>query len=268
MTEPSATSLAVAAAQILAAAEPAEKVRLSALTAEAWSRGHLSPGHATELPDRPARPPRPPLRPPSQVPRRRINTATAGRIALLHALAHIELNAIDLAWDIIARFAASELPEQFFTDWVHVAAEEAHHFSLLSQRLAELNAAYGDLPAHDGLWESAMATAHDLAARLAVVPLVLEARGLDVTPAMIAKLRSAGDDRSAEILETIYRDEIGHVHIGRRWFGFACACRGLEPAQAWRDFVGVYFKGALKPPFNTQARNAANMPAAWYTEAS
>jgi uncharacterized ferritin-like protein (DUF455 family) len=248
-----ANSLAAAAAQILATPEPAGKVRLSALAAEAWSRGRLPPGRVSGLPDRPARPPRPPLRPPAEVPRRRINSATAGRVALLHAL---------------ARFAMPELPVQFFTDWVHVAREEAHHYSLLSHRLAELDAAYGDLPAHDGLWESAMATAHDFAARLAVVPLVLEARGLDVTPAMIGKLRSAGDDRSADILETIYRDEIGHVRIGRRWFGFACACRGLEPAQAWRNYVAAYFKGTLKPPFNTQARDAANMPAAWYAEAS
>jgi uncharacterized ferritin-like protein (DUF455 family) len=268
LTDQPATSLAGAAALILTTADPAEKVRLSALTAKAWSRGALPPGNISDPPDRPARPPRPPLRPPAEVPRRRINSATAGRVALLHALAHIELNAIDLAWDMIARFAMPELPVQFFTDWVHVAREEAHHYSLLSHRLAELDAAYGDLPAHDGLWESAMATAHDFAARLAVVPLVLEARGLDVTPAMIGKLRSAGDDRSADILETIYRDEIGHVRIGRRWFGFACACRGLEPAQAWRDYVAAYFKGTLKPPFNTQARDAANMPAAWYAEAS
>jgi len=131
-------------------------------------------------------------------------------------------------------------------------------------RLAELGAAYGDLPAHDGLWEAALATRHDLAARLAVVPLVLEARGLDVTPAMIGKLRAAGDDRSADILEIIYRDEIGHVRVGQRWFAFACAARGLEPARAWHDYVETYFKGELKPPFNTAARAAAGMPAAWY----
>ncbi len=268
MSEPLAASLAAAAAQILATADPTEKVRLSATVAEAWSSGQLPPGRVARLRDRPARPPRPLLRPPAEVPRRRINSATAGRAALLHALAHIELNAIDLAWDMIARFAAPELPARFFTDWVNVAAEEAHHYALLSERLAELDAAYGDWPAHDGLWESAMATAHDLAARLAVVPLVLEARGLDVTPAMIDKLRAAGDDRSAAILETIYQDEIGHVRIGRRWFAFACACRGLEPAQAWRGYVATYFKGVLKPPFNTQARDAANMPAAWYAAAS
>jgi uncharacterized ferritin-like protein (DUF455 family) len=262
------STLAGAAANILATADPAEKVRLSELAAKAWQRGDLPPGRVSDLPDRPARPARPPLRPPSKVPRRRINTATRGRVALLHALAHIELNAIDLAWDIIARFATPELPNRYFSDWVHVAAEEAHHFSLLAQRLAELDAAYGDLPAHDGLWESAIATRHDLAARLAVVPLVLEARGLDVTPAMIAKLRAANDDTTADLLEIIYQDEIGHVRIGHRWFIFTCAARGLEPEQAWRDLVSTYFKGELKPPFNTQARDAAGMPASWYQGAA
>ena len=264
MTGLAANCLAVAAAHILATAEPAEKVRLSALTAEAWALGNLPAGSICNLPNRPARPSRPLLLPPSEVPRRRINTAIRARVALLHALAHIKLNAIDLAWDIIARFASSELPLQYYSDWIHVAADEARHFTMLSQRLGEFDAAYGDLPAHDGLWDSAMATRHDLAARLAVVPLVLEARGLDVTPAMVAKLQTAGDDQSAAILETIYGDEIGHVRIGQRWFAFACACRGLEPAHAWRDYVEIYFTGALKPPFNTDARAAAGMPASWY----
>lgn len=245
-----------------------EKVRLSQSAADAWQHSNQPAGTHAGLPDRPARPDKPELRPATEVPRRRVNTAITGRVALLHALAHIELNAIDLAWDIIARFAAPELPAQFFNDWVQVAAEEARHFSLLSHRLAELDAAYGDLPAHDGLWESAMVTRHDLAARLAVVPLVLEARGLDVTPAMAAKLRKAGDDASAAILDTIYQDEIGHVRVGQRWFGFVCAARGLEPEPAWRDYVATYFKGALKPPFNTDARDAAGFPESWYALAS
>lgn len=261
-------SLAEAAAQILTTADPAEKVRLSALTAEAWRNGGLAQDVLCSTPDRPARPAQPILRPANEVPRRRINTAIRGRVALLHALAHIELNAIDLAWDIIARFASPELPKTFYDDWVLVAAEEAKHFSLLSQRLSAFDAAYGDLPAHDGLWESAMATSHDLAARLAVVPLVLEARGLDVTPVMIAKLQAAGDAPSAAILEIIYRDEIGHVRIGQRWFSFVCAARGLTPEPAWRDYVATYFRGALKPPFNTQARDAAGMPQSWYALAS
>ncbi len=267
MNELTAPSLAEAAAQILATADPAAKARLSVFTARAWQTGQLPIG-TTQPPDRPARPDQPALRPPNEVPRRRINTAVRGRVALLHALAHIELNAIDLAWDIIARFANPELPRQFFADWVLVASEEAKHFVLLAERLTELDAAYGDLPAHDGLWESALATRHDLAARLAVVPLVLEARGLDVTPAMIAKLRKAGDNASADILDIIYRDEIGHVRVGRRWFDFTCAARGLDPEPAWRGLVDTYFKGALKPPFNTAARDQAGIPQSWYSLAS
>jgi len=264
LSRPIANSLAAAATQILAAAEPERKARLSRFTADAWRSGALAPGGGANPPDRPARPERPQLLPPGQVPRRRINSAVRGRVALLHALAHIELNAIDLAWDIVARFAAPELPARFYADWVAVAAEEAQHYTLLAGRLAELGGAYGDLPAHDGLWEAALVTRDDLAARLAVVPLVLEARGLDVTPAMIGKLRAAGDYRSADILEIIYRDEIGHVRVGQRWFAFACAARGLEPGRAWRDYVETCFKGSLKPPFNTAARAAAGMPAAWY----
>ena len=198
------------------------------------------------------------------MPKRRNFGAPAGRVALLHALAHIELNAIDLAWDVIARFGAPDLPRAFFDDWVEVAAEEAEHFVLLSVRLAALGAAYGDLPAHDGLWEAAAATAHDPIARLAVVPLVLEARGLDVTPEMIARLRRAEDSESAAILDRIYHDEIGHVAAGRRWFEWHCERRGLDPLAAFRRNVGRYFSGALKPPFNRAARDEAGFPALYY----
>ncbi len=184
------------------------------------------------------------------MPRRRNFGSPAGRIALLHALAHIELNAIDLAWDILARFADADTPHAFCDDWVHVAAEEAEHFALLADRLAALGAAYGELPAHDGLWEAAAATAHDLLARLAVVPLVLEARGLDVTPEMICRLERAGDAGSAAILRRVYEDEIGHVAVGARWFERLCRERGLDPEAAFHQRVRRYFKGALKPPFN------------------
>lgn len=257
------STLSAAAVEILTMAEPAEKARLSAAAAAAWRGGGLDLG-ATTPPDRPARPARPALVAPGQVPRRRLNSAPAGRIALLHALAHIELNAIDLAWDVLARFATPELPRRFAGDWVRVAEEEARHYTLLAARLADLGASYGELDAHDGLWESAAATAHDLVARLAVVPLVLEARGLDVTPAMIERLRGVGDVASADVLEVIYRDEIGHVAIGRRWFHFACAARGLDPAAAWPDLVRRHFKGRLKPPFNREARDAAGLPASYY----
>jgi uncharacterized ferritin-like protein (DUF455 family) len=211
-------------------------------------------------PRRPARPDRPLLLPPREMPRRRAAGSQANRIALLHALAHIELNATDLAWDIIARFTREELPRDFYDDWVSVAAEEAEHHRLVAARLAELGAAYGDLPAHDGLWEAAEATAHDLLARLAIVPLVLEARGLDVTPAMIERLDRLGDPASAAILRRIYEDEIGHVAIGRRWFEFLCDRSGTDPAPTWQRLVARYFRGELKPPFNHAARQAAGLP--------
>jgi uncharacterized ferritin-like protein (DUF455 family) len=217
-----------------------------------------------EPPSRPARPARPGLLPPRAMPKRRNFGSLAGRLALLHALAHIELNAIDLAWDLVARFGDPALPGAFFDDWVEVAAEEAAHFGLLADRLRALGAAYGDLPAHDGLWEAAAATAHDLAARLVIVPLVLEARGLDVTPAMIGRLERAGDAASAAILERIYRDEIGHVAAGVRWFRYCCGARGSDPQAAFRETVRRYFSGALKPPFNCAAREKAGLPAAYY----
>ncbi len=195
------------------------------------------------------------------MPRRKINRGTAGRVALLHAIAHIEFNAIDLAWDLIARFGDPELPRAFFDDWVQVADEEALHFSLVTARLAELGAAYGAFPAHDGLWEAAEDTKGDFLARLAVVPMVLEARGLDVTPAMIAKLRSVDDEASALVLDRIYTDEITHVAAGQRWFQFEANRQGLTPAAVWPALVARHFKGQLKPPFNLSARELAGMTA-------
>ena len=198
------------------------------------------------------------------MPKRRNFGAEPGRIALIHALAHIELNAIDLGWDIVVRFSDEGLPCQFFDDWAGVAAEEAEHFALLSTRLAALGSDYGALPAHDGLWEAAMATAGDLLARLAVVPLVLEARGLDVSPEIIRRLEHLGDHDSAAILERIYRDEIGHVAVGARWFDILCRERGLDPAAVFRDRVRRYFTGVLKPPFNRAARDRAQFPSRYY----
>ena len=215
-------------------------------------------------PPHPARPERPLLRPPKEMPKRRAFGSMAGRIALVHALAHIELNAIDLGWDLVARFSGQKLPHAFFDDWVSVATEEAHHFELLAGRLADFGVAYGDLPAHDGLWEAAAATADDLLARLAVVPLVLEARGLDVTPEMAARLERIGDLRTAAILRRIYRDEIGHVAIGLRWFEYLCQTRGLNPEAVFHERVRRCFKGDLKRPFNHEARAAAGFPAPYY----
>ena len=198
------------------------------------------------------------------MPKRRAGGERERRVALLHALAHIELNAIDLAWDLVVRFVGEDPPREFFDDWVAVADEEATHHGLLARRLAALGAAYGDLPAHDGLWEAAAVTAEDFLARLAVVPLVLEARGLDVTPAMIGRLERAGDHESSAVLKRIYEDEIVHVAAGRRWFEWACARDGLSPVETYHDRVRRYFKGSLKPPFNDQARAQAGLSAAFY----
>ncbi|WP_414639821.1 ferritin-like domain-containing protein [Arenibaculum sp.] len=270
-------TLSQAALSVLAADDPAEKVRLTRAHAAAWTAGAITdpgadPGAASP-PDRPARPARPELRPTREMPPRRKAGSLAGRVALLHALAHIELNAIDLAWDIVARFRSAReggepLPRAFCDDWVRVADEEATHFELLSRRLLELGSGYGALPAHDGLWQASRDTAHDLAARLAIVPLVLEARGLDVTPAMIANLRRFGDDASAAILQRIHDDEIGHVAAGRRWFDWVCARRAMEPAAAWRMLVERHFKGGLKPPFNADSRAKAGLPPDFYEPAT
>ena len=258
------TTVAEAALGVLAAADPAAKAARAGALAAAWRDGAIAGIGSAEPPDRPARPARPVLRPPRDMKRRGKARSAAGRIALLHALAHIELNAIDLACDLLARFAGDGLPRAFFDDWITVADEEARHFTLLSDRLAALGASYGDLPAHDGLWQAAAETAHDLLARLAVVPMVLEARGLDVTPPMIENLRRAGDTASVAILEIIYRDEIGHVAAGRRWFEHVCAARGLDPVPTYHRLVRRHFRGALKPPFNDDARGRAGMDAAYY----
>lgn len=269
MSPDDAATLTGRACAVLAATDPADKVRLThAAAAERRAGGLAALGDAWP-PDRPGRPDRPELRPPRDMPARRKAGSLAGRVALLHALAHIELNAVDLAWDMVARFAgASEggslFPDAFFDDWVRVADDEARHFDLLSRRLGELGSGYGALPAHDGLWQAARDTAHDVAARLAVVPMVLEARGLDVTPAMIANLRRFGDDESADILRTIHDEEIDHVAAGRHWFEWVCARRGLEPVAAWQDLVTRHFKGGLKPPFNVESRTRAGFPPTFY----
>lgn len=254
-------SLTRSACAILQTADSADKAALSRRTAAAWRAGDIAEIGDDRPETRPARPDRPELLPPQDMPRRR---GAAGRIALLHAIAHIELNAIDLAWDMIARFAQPDLPRAFYDDWVRVGDEEAKHFLLLSDRLAALDTQYGDLPAHDGLWQTAQETAHDVLARLAVAPLVLEARGLDVTPGMIARLDQAGDADSVAVLQIIQADEIGHVAIGQRWFAHIAGTRGLDPAAAFHSLVRKHYRGRLKPPFNTESRAAAGFDAAWY----
>lgn len=257
------TAMAVA---VLETADPTEKAGLSRRYAALWRDGTVTAVGSALPPDRPGRPAKPDLVNPGKVKKRKINQGTAGRAALLHALAHIELNAIDLAWDIVARFARStpEPPKAFLDDWVQVADDEARHFQLLSERLHQLGSAYGDFPAHDGLWQASQDTAHDLLTRLAIVPLVLEARGLDVTPAMIAKLRAAGDDDSADRLQIIHDDEITHVAAGKRWFDWLCLERGRNPAETWQDLVRANFRGMLKPPFNEDSRAKAGLPPDFY----
>ncbi len=261
---PGWASLAAAARDVLLTADAAEKAATAGRVAAAWRHGAIREIGTATPPARPARPERPLLRPPREVPRRRIGVAPRGRTALLHALAHIELNAIDLAFDIVIRSAGLDLPRAFFDDWVAVGGDEARHYAMLAARLAEMDAAYGDLVAHDGLWQAAAETADDLLARLAIVPLVLEARGLDVTLVMAEKLRDVGDHVSADILKTIHDEEVGHVAAGMRWFRHLCAERGLEPEAAYRDLVRARFKGAIKPPFNRASRDRAGLTANFY----
>jgi uncharacterized ferritin-like protein (DUF455 family) len=256
-------TIARACRRVLLAAEPAAKVRAARETARAWRRGTLSAVFDVPMPDRPARPAEPVLLPPARMPRRGKGGSDRGRIAMLHALAHIEFGAIDLAFDLVGRFGAL-FPPAFVDDWLAVGADEAMHFVLLDRRLRSLGSCYGAMPAHDGLWEAAEATVHDALARLAVVPLVLEARGLDVTPATIARFRAAGDERSAAILSRIYRDEIRHVAAGVDWFRNACKARRIAPVSAWQRLVRDHFRGLLKPPFNDSARDEAGLSRDWY----
>jgi len=238
------------------ASEPAAKVAcVHALQAD-WLAGAVDPAsEAARTPiDQPGQPPKPERVPPQQVPRRRADTLP-GRAALIHALAHIEFNAINLALDAAHRFAG--MPVAYYADWLKVADEEALHFDLLNAHLATLGYAYGDFPAHNGLWDMALKTAHDPLVRMALVPRVLEARGLDATPLIVDKLRAANDLAMVGILAVIERDEIGHVAIGSHWYGWLCAARGLEPETTFRQLLVDYDAPPLKPPFNLAARRAA-----------
>jgi len=262
-------SLETGAYNALIASDLDEKIERTIELAEAWQSRRLSLHHTTRIkaPDRPGRPSKPDLLPPSQVPRRPL-TSARGRLALVHAIAHIELNAIDLALDIIVRFAHEKMPRSFFDGWVRVAREEAKHFTLLRKRLHDLGSFYGELAAHDGLWEAAGETGHDIHARLAVVPLVLEARGLDVTPPMVEKLRAAGDHETADIFNIIYEDEKGHVAVGAKWFRFLCNKNGLDPALTFNRLVSKHFRGHLKGPFNDRARCATGLTPLFYRSLS
>lgn len=251
---------------VLLIADASDKAAAARALAADWRAGAIAAIGETAPPDRPARPDRPPLLPPNATPKRNARGSEAGRIALLHALAHIELNAIDLALDLAIRFPDEDPPRAFVDDWLTVADDEGRHFGLLRARLQAMGSDYGALPAHDGLWAAAVESSRDIAARLAIAPMVLEARGLDVTPETVKKLRDAGDDASADILQVIYDDEIGHVAAGHRWFVWVCEKRGIADAAAeWRRLVAKHFRGPLKPPFNDPARLEAGMTADYHT---
>ena len=240
----------------LAICTPCDKVAAIAALARDFAAGALSTQSADEpLPiGAPGRPPRPLLVAPRDLPQRGLGSAQ-GRAALIHAVAHIEFNAINLACDAVYRFRG--MPHAYYADWICVAADEARHFSLLAARLSELGYAYGDLDAHDGLWEMAVKTSDSCLARMALVPRVLEARGLDVTPAMIEKVRGTGDARTVQILELILREEVAHVAAGSRWFAWCCAREQREPEGTFIELVHEFARGALKGPFNMAARLAA-----------
>ena len=246
-------SLFTLAELCITCADPVEKC---ALTDEVYGRllsGELNLDE-NKLPapiGEPGRPSRPHLVKPRELPRRRLGTAE-GRATLLHALAHIEFNAINLAWDAVYRFRG--LPAEYYRDWSRVAHEESLHFRLLCERLEDLGYVYGEFDAHNGLWEMACKTAHDPLVRMALVPRVLEARGLDVTPGILKRLQQAGDNAAVKVLEIILRDEIGHVEIGSRWYRYLCEQRGQDPEVTFAGLLEEYVPGQIKKPFHYEAR--------------
>lgn len=250
-------ALFAAAHACLRAAKPDDKVALTFATAEAFARGELAIDDDAPPPEpirMPGRPERPKLVHPRELPRRGFGS-DEGRAAFIHSIAHIEFNAIDLAWDAAYRFRG--MPHDYYADWAQVAHDEARHFVMLRERLREFGRDYGDFDAHNGLWEMAEKTAHSALERMALVPRVLEARGLDVTPGMIDKLRQLGDDATADILVLILREEIGHVAAGSRWFHWHCEREGVAPEPTFRRLLVDYGRGVLHGPFNHDARRAA-----------
>ncbi len=241
------------AAQCLHEKDVERKLRLTHRAAQSAKAGNLSfdnEGDVLAI-DSAVFPDRPILLAPKDMPHRRL-TSVEGKAAFFHALAHIEFVAIYLAWDIVYRFRG--LPEQFYRDWLRVADEEAHHFAMLREHLQSLGYDYGEFPAHGGLWDHAKSTEGDLFARLALVPRCLEARGLDVTPAMIDKFKQAGDEIEVTILSKILEDEVGHVALGSYWFKYFCRQQGFDPEKRYRELIGKYFQGKPKGPFNREMR--------------
>jgi uncharacterized ferritin-like protein (DUF455 family) len=243
--------------EALLTADPRAKAMATRRVARDWRLGRHSFVFGP-MPDAPARPVRPELLAPNKMPKRGRGGSDRARVALWHSLAHIEFVAIDLALDMAGRFGAQMGPE-FVSDFLSVAADEAMHFALIERHLATMGAAYGDLPAHGGLWEAADKTAHDVAARLAIVPMVLEARGLDVTPATLERVEAGGDARGAAILRRILADEIRHVRFGADHLARVAAQRGQDADSFWISLVQQYFRGGIKPPFNDSARQDAGL---------
>ena len=247
-------SFFAAATECLAAADPYSKVALTQHYAAAFARGELAIPADAPAPQAirmPGRPAKPELVHPRDLPRRGLGS-DEGRAAFIHAIAHIEFNAIDLAWDAVYRFRG--MPDAYYADWISVANDEARHFAMLRKRLQDFGHDYGDFDAHNGLWEMAGKTAHDGLARMALVPRVLEARGLDVTPGMIVKLRELGDEATVAILDLILQEEVAHVAAGSRWFRWYCEQRGVEPRASFRELLKEYAGGYLHGPFNIEAR--------------
>ncbi len=261
------TTLADMAVEVLTCADGRGKTALSRRHAATWAASRAAgppiPVGTATPPDHPARPDRPELLSPRDVPRRRPGSP-AGRLALLHAVAHIELNAVDLHWDVVARFGHVPMPLGFYDDWVRAADEESKHFNLVCDCLEALGSFYGALPAHAGMWRAAADTADDLMGRLAVVPMVLEARGLDVTPGMIEIFERAGEAQAVAALRTIYAEEVAHVAYGAKWFHFLCGREDADPKEVFHRLVRRYFHGPLKPPFNEEKRAEAGLPPDFY----
>ena len=259
-----ALSLTEMAVEVLTTADGRRKTALSRAHAACWfdANGSIPIGTA-DPPLFPARPEKPELLDPRDVPKRKPGSPE-GRIALLHAVAHIELNAVDLHWDLIARFGHVAMPAGFYDDWVKAADEESKHFNLVCDCLEDMGSHYGALPAHAGMWRAAEETVDDLMGRLAVVPMVLEARGLDVTPGMIEIFKRAKATKAVDALEIIYGEEVGHVAYGSKWFHFLCGRDNLDPKPLFHDLVRRYFHGPLKPPFNDEKRAEAGLPPDFY----
>ena len=257
------TPVSEAIRAVLLTGEAREKVMATRALVRAWRRGELAWDFAVAMPDRPAWPAGLQLLPANRMPKRGRGGSRRNAAALWHSLAHIEFVAIDLALDMAGRFGGS-MDRAFVDDFLSIAADEAMHFALIDRRLRGYDSHYGALPVHDWLWQAAEETRHDVAARLAVVPMVLEARGLDVTPGIRDRVLALGDEAGARILQRILDDEIRHVAAGTKHFAAVCAKNGKLPVNHWKQLVDAHFRGGLKPPFNDSARLAAGLSREYY----